>query len=159
MELVWLCPSSLRRWSISLLEGFTDSYNYTYSESLWWKLFKNHKRTQIQIQWQRQWRQQRRRHRQNTWKYLKCSQPTQFVSTKEDSTHLYRINTLARFNTDETFTRLTAFKKNISWACCRNYLRWLKPKSAIASAFSGHGFQTTASLSLTTDSRLIVVLN
>ena len=44
-------------------------------------------------------------------KYLKCSQTTQFVSTKQDSTHLYRINTLARFNTDETFTRLTAFNK------------------------------------------------
>ena len=37
---------------------------YTYSESLWWKLFKNHKRTQIQRQ--RQW--QRQRHRQSAWK-------------------------------------------------------------------------------------------
>ena len=31
-------PSSLRKWSISLLVGFTDPYNYTYSESLCWKL-------------------------------------------------------------------------------------------------------------------------
>ena len=38
--------------------------NHTYSESLWWKLFKNHKRTQIQRQRQRQ----RQRHRQSAWK-------------------------------------------------------------------------------------------
>ena len=31
----WLCPSLLRRWSISLLVGFTDPYNYTYSERQW----------------------------------------------------------------------------------------------------------------------------
>ena len=48
---MYVCPLSLRRWSLFLL---TDHYNHTYSESLWWKLFKNHKRTQIQIQ--RQWK-------------------------------------------------------------------------------------------------------
>ena len=41
---VWLCPSSLRRWSLFLLVGFTDPYIHTYSESLWWKLIKNHLR-------------------------------------------------------------------------------------------------------------------
>ena len=67
-------PSTLRRWSYSLLLGFTDPYNHTYSESLWWKLLKNPKRTQIQRQrqWQRQrqrqWQRQRQRHRQSTWK-------------------------------------------------------------------------------------------
>ena len=63
-----VCPSSLQRLWISLLAGFTDPYNHTYSESLWWKLFKNHKRTQIQRQrqWQRQ--RQRQRHRQSAWK-------------------------------------------------------------------------------------------
>ena len=61
-------PSSLRRWSLFLLVGFTDPYNHTYSESLWWKLFKNNKRTQIQRQrqWQRQ--RQRQRHRESAWK-------------------------------------------------------------------------------------------
>ena len=61
-------PSSLRRWSLFLLVGFTDPYNHTYYKSLWWKLFKNHNRTQIQRQrqWQRQ--RQRHRHRQNAWK-------------------------------------------------------------------------------------------
>ena len=44
---IWLCPSSLRRWSLFLLVGFTDPYNHTYSESLWWKLFTNLKRTQM----------------------------------------------------------------------------------------------------------------
>ena len=67
---VWMyvCKSSLQRWWIRLLVGFTDPYNHTYSESLWWKLFKNHKRTQIQRQrqWQRQ--RQRQRHRQSAWK-------------------------------------------------------------------------------------------
>ena len=65
---VCVCPSSLRRWPLFLLVGFTDPYNHTYSESLWWKLFKNHKRTQIQRQrqWQRQ--RQRQRHRQSPWK-------------------------------------------------------------------------------------------
>ena len=60
--------TSLQRWSIRLLVGFTDPYNHTYSESLWWKLFKNHQRTQIQRQrqWQRQ--RQRQRHRQSAWK-------------------------------------------------------------------------------------------
>ena len=43
-------PSSLRRWSLFLLVGFTDPYNHTYSESLWWKLFKNYKRTHIKWQ-------------------------------------------------------------------------------------------------------------
>ena len=64
----YVCLSSLRRWSLFLLVGFTDPYNHTYSESLWWKLFKNHKRTQIQRQrqWQRQ--RQRQRHRQSAWK-------------------------------------------------------------------------------------------
>ena len=47
---VSVCPSSLRIWSLYLLVGLTDPYNHTYSESLWWKLFKNHKRTQIQRQ-------------------------------------------------------------------------------------------------------------
>ena len=39
-----------------------------YCESLWWKLFKNNKRTQIQRQrqWQRQ--RQRQRHRETAWK-------------------------------------------------------------------------------------------
>ena len=59
---VCVCLSSLRRWSSFLLVGFTDPYNHTYSESLWWKLFKNHKRTQMQRQ--RQWQRQRRRQRQ-----------------------------------------------------------------------------------------------
>ena len=61
-------PSSLRRWSLFLLVGFRDPYNHTYSESLWWKLFKNNKRTQIQRQrqWQRQ--RQRQRHRESAWK-------------------------------------------------------------------------------------------
>ena len=59
----WLCASSLRRWSMSLFVGFTDPYNFTYSESLWWKLFKNHQRTHIQRQ--RQW--QRQRHRKSAW--------------------------------------------------------------------------------------------
>ena len=54
-------PSSLRRWSLFLLVGFTDPYNHTYSESLWWKMFKNHNRTQIQGQ--RQWQRQRQRQR------------------------------------------------------------------------------------------------
>ena len=58
---VYVCPSSLQRWSINLLVGFTDPYDHTYSESLWWKLLKNHKRTQIQRQWQRQ------RQRQSAW--------------------------------------------------------------------------------------------
>ena len=63
-----VCPSSLQRWSLFLLVGFRDPYNHTYSESLWWKLFKNNKRTQIQRQrqWQRQ--QQRQRHRESAWK-------------------------------------------------------------------------------------------
>jgi len=62
-----VCKSSLQRWWIRLLVGFTDPYNHTYSESLWWKLFKNHKRTQIQRQrqWQRQ--RQRQRHRKSAW--------------------------------------------------------------------------------------------
>jgi hypothetical protein len=55
---VSVCPSSLRIWSLYLLVGLTDPYNHTYSESLWWKLFKNHKRTQRQIQRQRQWQTQ-----------------------------------------------------------------------------------------------------
>ena len=58
---MYVCLSSLWRWSTSLLVGFTDPYNQTYSESLWWKLFKSHKRTQIQ--WQRKW--QRQKHRQS----------------------------------------------------------------------------------------------
>ena len=59
--------SSLQRWSIRLLVGLADPYNHTYSESLWWKLFKNHQRTQIQRQrqWQRQ--RQRQRHRKSAW--------------------------------------------------------------------------------------------
>ena len=62
-----VCMSSLQRWSLFLLVGFTDRYNHTYSESLWWKLFKNHQRTQIQRQrqWQRQ--RQRQRHRKSAW--------------------------------------------------------------------------------------------
>ena len=65
---MWLCPSSLRRWSLFLLVGSTDPYNHTYYESFWWKLFKNHKRTQIQRR--RQWQRQRQRqiHRQSAWK-------------------------------------------------------------------------------------------
>ena len=68
---MWLCVSVRHHfdddhwsWSLFLLIGFTDPYNHTSSESLWWKLFKNHKRTQIQrqTQWQRQ------RHRQSAWK-------------------------------------------------------------------------------------------
>ena len=60
---IWLCVSVRHHfeddhwsWSLFLLIGFTDPYNHTSSESLWWKLFKNHKRTQIQrqTQWQRQ---------------------------------------------------------------------------------------------------------
>ena len=43
---LWLW-SSLQRWSLFLLVGFTDPYDHTYSESLWWKLFKNHKRIQM----------------------------------------------------------------------------------------------------------------
>ena len=62
-----VCMSSLQRWSIRLLVGLADPYNHTYSESLWWKLFKNHQRTQIQRQrqWQRQ--RQRQRHRKSAW--------------------------------------------------------------------------------------------
>ena len=45
---------------------FADPCNQTYFESLWWELFKNHKRTQIQIH--RQWHWQRQRHRQSAWK-------------------------------------------------------------------------------------------
>ena len=41
----YVCASTLQRWSIRLLVGFTDPYNHTDSESLWWKLFKNHKRS------------------------------------------------------------------------------------------------------------------
>ena len=57
---------------IYLLVGLTNPYNHTYSESLWWKLFKNHKRTQIQRQrqWQRQ--RQRQRHIQSAWKPNIC---------------------------------------------------------------------------------------
>ena len=64
---VWLCVSVRHHfeddhwsWSLFLLIGFTDPYNHTSSESLWWKLFKNHKRTQIQrqTQWQRQLQRQ-----------------------------------------------------------------------------------------------------
>ena len=64
---LWLW-SSLQRWSLFLLVGFTDTYNHTYYESFWWKLFKNHKRTQIQRR--RQWQRQRQRqiHRQSAWK-------------------------------------------------------------------------------------------
>ena len=64
---VCVCKSSLQRWWIRLLVGFTDPYNHTYSESLWWKLFKNHQKTQIQRQrqWQRQ--RQRQRHRKSAW--------------------------------------------------------------------------------------------
>ena len=64
---VYVCKSSLQRWWISLLVGFTHPYNHTYSESLWWKLFKNHQKTQIQRQrqWQRQ--RQRQRHRKSAW--------------------------------------------------------------------------------------------
>ena len=60
-------PSLLGRWSLYLPVGFRDPYNYTYSESLWWKLFKNHQKTQIQRQrqWQRQ--RQRQRHRKSAW--------------------------------------------------------------------------------------------
>ena len=63
----YVCMSSLQRWSIRLLVGLADPYNHTYSESLWWKLFKNHQRTQIQRQrqWQRQW--QRQRHGKSAW--------------------------------------------------------------------------------------------
>ena len=48
--------------------GLQEPYNHTYSENLWWQLFKNHKRAQIQRQrqWQRQ--RQRQRHRQSAWK-------------------------------------------------------------------------------------------
>ena len=64
---VCVCKSSLWRWPLFLLVGFTDPYNHTYSESLWWKLFKNHQKTQIQRQrqWQRQ--RQRQRHRKSAW--------------------------------------------------------------------------------------------
>ena len=64
---MYVCKSSLQRWWIRLLVGFTDPYNHTYSESLWWKLFKNHQKTQIQRQrqWQRQ--RQRQRHRKSAW--------------------------------------------------------------------------------------------
>ena len=66
-----VCMSSLQRWSIRLLIGFTDPYNHIYSESLWWKRFKNHQRTQIQRQrqWQRQRQRhiQRQRHRKSAW--------------------------------------------------------------------------------------------
>ena len=67
-----MVSTQLRRWSLYLLVGFTDPYNYTYSESLWWKLFKNHKRTQIQRQrqWQRQ--RQRQRHIKSAWKPNIC---------------------------------------------------------------------------------------
>ena len=63
----YVCMSSLQRWSIRLLVGLADPYNHTYSESLWWKLFKIHQRTQIQRQrqWQRQ--RQRQRHRKSAW--------------------------------------------------------------------------------------------
>ena len=62
-----VCASSLRRWSLSLLVGFSDPHNHTYSESFWWNLFKNHKGTHIQRQrqWQRQW--QRQRQGQSAW--------------------------------------------------------------------------------------------
>ena len=69
VELDYLCvfvyPSTLRRWSMSLLVGLTDPCNHTYSESLWWKLFKNRRRKQIQIQ--RQWQRQQQRQRQSAW--------------------------------------------------------------------------------------------
>ena len=35
------------RWSLFLLVGFTDPNLHTYSESIWWKLFKNHKKIQM----------------------------------------------------------------------------------------------------------------
>ena len=66
---MYVCPSSL--WSLFLFVDFTDPHNHTHSESLWWKLFKNHKRTgRTQIQRQRQWQrqQQRQRHRESAWK-------------------------------------------------------------------------------------------
>ena len=53
----------LRRWPLFLLIGFTDPYNHTYSENLWWKLFKNHQRTKIKRQ--RQWQTQQQRHRKS----------------------------------------------------------------------------------------------
>ena len=64
-----VCASSLQRWSIRLFIGFRDPYNHTYSESWWWKLFKNHQKTQIQRQrqWQRQRQRQRQRHRKSAW--------------------------------------------------------------------------------------------
>ena len=63
---LYVCPSSLRIWSLFLLVGFTDPYNHTDSESLWCKLFKNHRRTQIERQ--RQWQRKRKRQRQSAWK-------------------------------------------------------------------------------------------
>ena len=58
----YVCRSSLRRWSLFLLVGITDPDNHTYSESWWWKLYKNHQRTQVQRQ--TQWQNQRQRQRQ-----------------------------------------------------------------------------------------------
>ena len=86
---------------------------------------------------------------ENTWNVPRppnLSQPNRTAPTFIGSTH-WPASTQMKF-----LLASPPLTKNISWACCRNYLRWLKPKSAIASAFSGHGFQTTASLSLTTDS-------
>ena len=54
---MYVRTSSLQRW-LFLLVGFTDPYNQTYYESLWWKVFKNCNRTQIQ----------RQRHSQSAWK-------------------------------------------------------------------------------------------
>ena len=59
---LWICSVCFH---FSLVD-FTDPYNHTYSESLWWKLFKNHKRTQKQRQ--RQWQRQIQRQRQSAWK-------------------------------------------------------------------------------------------
>ena len=66
---MWLCVSVIT-WKVIIISVrmLHRPNNHTYSESLWWKLFKNHKRTQIQRQrqWQRQ--RQRQRHRESAWK-------------------------------------------------------------------------------------------
>ena len=123
---IWCLSSSLRRWSTSLLVGLTDPYNHTYSESLWWKLFKNHKTTQIQRQrqWQRQ--RQRQRHRQSAWKHNICYifeiLMNMMIDTSAWSSCSSRSTWLACYGHTISSTGLSVSAKNQMFPGC-NFLR------------------------------------
>ena len=122
---MYVRPSSLQRWSSFLLLGFTDPYNHTYSESLCWKLFKNHKRAQRQRQkqWQRQWQKQRQR--QSTCK-----------------TH----NILYFWNPDDLFISNMMIDTS-PWSSCSSLLPWL-PCSCHTISSTGPSVSTFRDLSI-----------